>query len=87
MPSIILMGCITSAIPAVVFSATPEVMNNPRLVGMGMAVLTLGQNLGMVAGPAVFGLLAEQVSWTTASLSLMPVLLLGFILGRRVHVR
>lgn len=87
MPAIILMGAITSAIPAVVFATTPEVMEDPHLVGMGMAVLTLGQNLGMVAGPAVFGMLAERVSWTSASLSLLPVLLLGFILGRRVHVR
>lgn len=81
-----LMGAFTSAIPATVFAATPEVMRDPRLVGMGMAVLTLGQNLGMVAGPAVFGLIAEQVSWTAASLSLLPILLLGFFLGLRVRL-
>lgn len=51
-----------------------------------MAVLTMGQNLGMVAGPAIFGPIAEQVSWTTASLSLLPILLLGFVLGRLVCV-
>lgn len=84
--SFFLMGTITSAIPATVFSATPEVMRDPRLVGMGMAVITMGQNLGMVAGPAVFGLVAEQVSWTAASLSLLPILILGFILGRLVSV-
>lgn len=84
--SFFLMGTITSAIPATVFSATPEVMRDPRLVGMGMAVITMGQNLGMVAGPAVFGLVAEQVSWTAASLSLLPILILGFILGRLVRV-
>lgn len=81
-----LMGTITSTIPATVFAATPEVMRDPRLVGMGMAVLTLGQNLGMVAGPAVFGLIAEQVSWTAASLSLLPILFLGFLLALRVRV-
>ena len=37
----------------------------PCLVGMGMAALTMGQNLGMVAGPAIFGPIAGQVSWTT----------------------
>lgn len=87
LPTIAVMGFITSAIPAVIFSATPEVVNNPLFVGMGMAVLTMGQNLGVVIGPTLFGVLAEQLSWTTASLSLLPVFLLGFILAWRVRVR
>lgn len=87
LPAVVVMGCITSAIPAVIFSATPEVVKNPLFVGMGMAVLTMGQNLGVVVGPALFGLLAEQVSWTAASLSLLPIFLLGFILAWRVRVR
>lgn len=87
LPTVVVMGFITSAIPAVIFSATPDVVNNPLFIGMGMAVLTMGQNLGIVVGPALFGVLAEQISWTAASLSLLPVFLLGFILAWRVRVR
>ena len=83
----IAMGSITGAIPAVVLSAAPEVMENPRFIGMGMAVITMGQNLGMVAGPAAFGFLAEHSTWTIAALSLVPILFVGFILGRLVRIR
>ncbi len=87
LPAYVLLGAFTAAIPAVVVTAAPEVMHDPRLVSIGLAVLTIGQNLGMVVGPAVFGLIAEQGSWLAAALSSLPILLLGFVVGRHVRVR
>jgi hypothetical protein len=38
-----------------------------------MAVLALGQNLGMFIGPMMFGRLAESIGWTGAGYFLIPV--------------
>lgn len=80
-------GLLICAIPTAVFSAVPEVMDKPHLAGLGLAVITLGQNMGFVFGPAFFGMIASRFSWTIASLSLIPVMLLAFLVGWRVNVR
>ena len=57
------MGLIAGAIPTASFAAAPEIMIKPEYAGMGMAVLTLGQNLGMFLGPILFGALVESSGW------------------------
>src|SRR5687768_12926454 len=42
---VILLGVISGATPTATFAA-PEVMGNPHLSGIGMAVVSLGMNLG-----------------------------------------
>lgn len=83
----IVQGIIAGPIPTTFFAAVPEVMEKPQLTGIGMAVLALGQNLGMLIGPVVFGKLVETTSWATAGYTLIPICLLGFIAGRLVKVR
>ena len=63
-------------VPAI-FAAVPEVMGSPRLAGPGMAVLALGQNLGMFIGPILFGMLADSAGWTGAGYMLAPVCVLA----------
>lgn len=83
----ILMGILVGPIPTATFSAVPEVMPSPQLAGIGMAVLALGQNLGMVIGPAIFGPLAESVGWAAAGYLMIPVCILGVIAAWLAKVR
>jgi nitrate/nitrite transporter NarK len=83
----VLLGLIAGAVPTATFAATPEVMGNPRMAGIGLAVVSLGQNLGMVIGPVLFGLFVESMGWAAAGYWLIPVCLLGFVAGWMVKVR
>lgn len=83
----ILLGAITGAVPTATFAAAPEVMGNPRLVGIGLAVVSVGQNLGMVIGPILFGRLVETLGWAAAGYWLIPICLLGFAAGWMVKIR
>lgn len=82
-----LLGVIAGAIPTATFSAAPEIMGKPELAGIGMAVVSFGQNLGMFLGPTLFGAVVDSAGWTTAGYVLIPVLLLGLVAGWMVKVR
>ena len=83
----ILQGLIAGAVPTATFAAAPEVMKKPELAGLGMAVVMLGQNLGMFIGPILFGKLVESQGWLIAGYSLIPFCLLGFFAGWKLKVR
>jgi len=83
----ILLGIIAGFIPTATFAAAPEIMQRPELAGMGMAVVTFGQNLGMFIGPVIFGALVESSGWAAAGYWMIPVLLLGLVAGWLVRVR
>jgi nitrate/nitrite transporter NarK len=84
---IIVLGIISGPVATATFAAVPEILKQPQLAGIGMAIVMLGQNLGMLAGPAVFGNLAESVGWATAGYMLIPVSVLGIVAGWLVKVR
>jgi MFS family permease len=67
------LGVVAGIIVPVTFAAVPEIMVSRQLAGLGMAVLALGQNLGMFIGPMMFGRLAESIGWTGAGYFLVPV--------------
>lgn len=83
----IALGLISGPVATATFAAVPETMKRPQLVGIGMAIVMLGQNLGMFVGPAVFGKLAESVGWATAGYMLIPISILGIVAGWLVKVR
>jgi MFS family permease len=83
----ILQGTIAGAIPTATFAAAPEVMKKPELAGLGMAVVMFGQNLGMFIGPILFGKFVESLGWVTAGYCLIPICLLGFVVGWKLKVR
>jgi MFS family permease len=62
-------------------------MGNPKSAGLGLAIITLGQNLGFVLGPAVFGLLVSRLNWTLASFCLIPIMLFVLFFGSKVDVK
>ena len=83
----ILLGVMAGAIPTATFASVPEVMGKPQLVGIGMAVIAFGQNLGMFIGPAMFGKLVEMSGWVSAGYMLIPVAVIGVIAAWLVKVR
>jgi predicted MFS family arabinose efflux permease len=84
---VILLGLISGATPTATFAAAPEVMGTPQLAGIGMAVVSLGMNLGIVLGPSVFGVLVQTMGWVSAGYWLIPISLLGFVASWMVRVR
>ncbi len=83
----VLLGVIAGAIPTATFSATPALMRRPEQAGLGLAVVSLGQNLGMFIGPILFGMAAESVGWAPAAYAMIPFLLAGLVSARLVRIR
>lgn len=83
----IAQGMIAGAIPTAIFAAAPEVMRRPEWAGLGLAVILVGQNLGQLIGPVLFGQLVAGLGWAMAGYLMIPVCLLGFISGWRVKIR
>jgi predicted MFS family arabinose efflux permease len=81
------IGCIGAAVPTTIFAAVPEVMGRADLVGKGMAILALGQNLGFVVGPAFFSRLVQTLGWAGAGYASVPLLLAAATIGWSVRVR
>jgi len=73
------LGTVAGTIVPATFAAVPEIMVSRQLAGLGMAVLALGQNLGMFIGPIVFGKLVESVGWAGAGYALAPVCAISVI--------
>jgi MFS family permease len=75
----IALGTIAGTIVPATFAAVPEIMVSRQLDGLGMAVLAMGQNLGMFIGPIMFGKLVESVGWAGAGYALVPVCAISVI--------
>jgi MFS family permease len=84
---LVVFGFIAGAVPTATFAAAPEIMAKPELAGIGMAIVMMGQNLGFFIGPILFGNLVERMGWVSAGYWLIPVSILGFIVGWKVKVR
>lgn len=76
---IIVLGFVLGPAAPIAFAAVPEVMVSPKLAGVGMAVLVLGQNLGMVVGPWMFAQIVTHATWSFAGYMLIPVCAVGVI--------
>lgn len=81
------MGLVVGAIPTATFASVPEVMASPALAGIGMAVLSVGQNAGMTVGPVMFGKMVESIGWVAAGYWLIPICLLALVAALFVRVR
>jgi len=80
-------GLIAGAIPTATFAAVSEVMRKPEWAGLGLAVILIGQNLGQLLGPILFGAIVERSSWEMAGYLMIPFCLVGFVSGWLVKVR
>ena len=83
----VIQGLVVGAIPTATFAAVSEVMRKPEWAGLGLAVILIGQNLGQLLGPILFGEIVERSGWVMAGYLMIPFCLLGFISGWMVKVR
>jgi nitrate/nitrite transporter NarK len=81
------LGLFMGVIPAATFAAAPDIMGNPQLAGLGMAVVLVGQNVGQLVGPILFGQLVQSVGWSLAGYLIIPICILGFVSGWMVKIR
>lgn len=84
---LMLLGFIAGAVPTATFAAAPELMASPKLAGLGLAVVMVGQNAGMFLAPVLFGALVEANGWIVAGYWLIPFALLGLVTGWLVQLR
>jgi MFS family permease len=84
---LVIQGLLIGAIPTATFAAAPEVMRNPQWAGLGLALVLLGQYLGQLLGPILFGQFVETSGWVVAGYLMIPFCLIGFISGWLVKVR
>jgi predicted MFS family arabinose efflux permease len=84
---LILVGLVSGATPTATFAAAPEVMRDPRLAGIGLGVVSLGMNLGMVIGPLLFGALVEAGGWAATGNWMALICAVGFAAAWLVKVR
>jgi len=81
-------GLFLSVTPPNIFAAAVEAGRETGGSGLAMAVVIAGQNLGVLAGPLIFGALAESAGgWDLAFASLPVVCLGGVLAGARARVR
>ena len=80
-------GIIVGAIPTATFSAVSEVMRKPEWAGLGLSVVLIGQNLGQLLGPILFGEIVQRAGWLAAGDLMIPFCLAGFLCSWMVKVR
>lgn len=83
----ILLGIISAVIPTTTFAVVPEAIGSTHLVGIGMGVAMIGQNLGQLIGPVFFGWFVESLGWVTAGYWMILVAGIGMISAWLIKMR
>ncbi len=84
----IVFGLVGGPIAPILLASVPEVSPKPQLIGIGMAVAALGQNIGMYIGPSLFiRIQAATHSWAVAGYWMIPICLIGIIATCMTRVR
>ncbi|WP_258359137.1 CynX/NimT family MFS transporter [Moorella sulfitireducens (nom. illeg.)] len=77
-PYMMARGFIAVFIPTTIFSLAPATIPHPQLSGAVMGILSMGQNLGMLAGPPVVGqVLHYGGSWQAGNYPMLLGMLLS----------
>lgn len=84
---VIVNGLVMGMIPTNIFAAAVEAAGDERQGGVAMAVIMVGQNAGMLLGPAIFGALADGTGWPAAFVSLGVMSAVGLLAGWLAKVR
>jgi predicted MFS family arabinose efflux permease len=62
---LVAMGLIAGIVPTIIFASAPMLAKRPEGVGVAMAIIIIGENLGILIGPEVFGLLRQYTGGFT----------------------
>lgn len=78
---VIIVGLMASVVPTMVFSMVPIYAKTPRKSDLGLAILAVFQNAGMLVGAAAFGAIAAATSWQGASnMLILPTMAIAIVL-------
>ncbi len=83
----IVFGLVGGPIAPVLLAAVPEVAKKPQLIGIGMGVAALGQNLGVYLGTSQFPRIQAAAGWEAAGYWMIPICLIGLIASLLIKVR
>ncbi len=84
----LVFGIVGGPLAPVLLASVPEVAPKPQLIGIGMSVAALGQNVGMFIGPTLFITIQEAThSWAAAGYWMIPICLVGIIATCFIKVR
>jgi MFS family permease len=83
----IVFGIVGGPLAPILLAAVPEVAPKPQLIGIGMSVAAVGQNLGMYIGPSLFARLQVAQGWEAAGYWMIPICLIGIIATSLIKVR
>ncbi len=90
----IAFGVFGGPIAPILLASVPEVARKPQLIGIGMAVAAVGQNIGMYIGPSLFpriqaayGTMVDVQGWEAAGFWMIPICLVGIIATFFIKVR
>jgi MFS family permease len=85
---LVVFGLVAGALPTMIFTSLPEVMERPELAGIGMGGVVMLQNLGLLIGPVMFGRIVQvSGNWALAGYAMIPITLLALLVGWLVDVR
>jgi MFS family permease len=84
----IALGFASNFIPTSVFTLAPETALRPELVGLALATVNMGANLGVIAGPPLLGAILSRGYWAWGSACLVLVMSAGalgaLLLAKRI---
>jgi MFS family permease len=83
----IVFGIVGGPIAPVLLASVPEVAPKPQLIGIGMSVAAVGQNIGMYIGPALFARIMAAQGWAVAGYWMIPICVIGIIATCFIKVR
>jgi MFS family permease len=90
----IVFGIVGGPIAPVLLAAVPEVAEAPSLIGIGMSVAAVGQNIGMFIGPTLFGWILDYLGksagiagYAAAGYWMIPICVVGIIATCFIKVR
>jgi MFS family permease len=86
-PMLMIVGFVAAFVPTGALAAVPDLAPDPRLSGMAMAIVQIGQNVGMLLGPLTVGSLVGAAGWQIAILALAPISLLGALAAWATRMR
>lgn len=83
----LVFGIFGGPLAPILLASVPEVAPKPQLIGIGMSVAALGQNIGMYIGPALFIRIAVAHGFAVAGYWMIPICALGIICALMTKLR
>ena len=68
-----IMGLFSGFMPTIIFASAPLLAKRKETIGIAMSIIIIGENVGILIGPEVFGLLREWTGQFTTSFWVLSI--------------